>query len=226
MSEREAEVTAVPLSRSSFVTQAYHAIKQRILGGEFAPGAPLNIDALARQLGVSNSPVREALRRLENERWVETIPFRGAFVRPFDATELRDLYEIRQIVELGALRKVMPHPPAEKVKILGQALERIQSALKSGDPLAYLNADAWFHQVLVDMAGNRRLSEMYATLAEQGRCFVLGRTSEAMASLREGQDQHAELFEAIRGGDTRRAAKILESHLSVTAVIAVKASGK
>lgn len=218
-------MTAVPIARSSFVTQAYQAIKQRILAGEFAPGVQLNIDALARQLGVSNSPVREALRRLENERWVETIPFRGAFVRPFDTAELKDLYEVRQIVELGALRKVMPHPPADKLKVLATALEAIQAALNADDALGYMNADARFHQLLVDMAGNRRLSEMYATLAEQGRCFVLGRTSEAMAGLRAGQDQHAELLAAIRDGDTRRAVKVLESHLSVTTTGAAKAPG-
>ena len=75
------------------------------------PGTQLNIDALARQLGVSNSPVREALRRLENERWVETIPFRGAFVRPFDQSELADLYELREMLEVVGPAK-SDAPPA------------------------------------------------------------------------------------------------------------------
>src|SRR5512137_1274847 len=130
-------MTAAPISRSSFVDQAYRAIKQRIVSGDFGPGIQLNIDALARQLGVSNSPVREALRRLENERWVETIPFRGAFVRPFDKSELTDLYELRGMLEVSALRKVMPHPPADGLERVGGALAEIRTAVRKSDPMAY-----------------------------------------------------------------------------------------
>lgn len=209
-------MTALSISRSSFVEQAYRAIKQRIVSGEFGPGTQLNIDALARQLGVSNSPVREALRRLENERWVETIPFRGAFVRPFDQSELADLYELRGMLELSALRKVMPRPPAEGLKRLEEAVAELRAAVEKSDPLAYLAADTRFHQSVVDMAGNKRLSEMYATLVEQGRCFMLGRGPESMARYRKGRDQHGAILDAIRRGDTKGAVKLLEEHLRIS----------
>jgi DNA-binding GntR family transcriptional regulator len=208
-------MTALPLSRSSFVDQAYRAIKHRIVAGDFGPGTQLNIDALARQLGVSNSPVREALRRLENERWVETIPFRGAFVRPFDKSELTDLYELRGMLEVSALRKVMPQPPADGLERVGEALAEIRAAVRKNDPMAYLAADTRFHQAIVDMAGNQRLSEMYATLVEQGKCFMLGRGPESMARYRRGRDQHGALFEAIERGYTRQAASLLEEHLRI-----------
>jgi DNA-binding GntR family transcriptional regulator len=207
---------ALPILRSSFVDQAYRAIKQRIVGGEFGPGTQLNIDALGRQLGVSNSPIREALRRLENERWIETIPFRGAFVRPFEQAEVAQLYEIRQMIELAALRKVMPRPPAGQVKRLAEALVEIQAAVRKNDPITYLAADTRFHQAIVDMAGNPRLSEMYATLVEQGKCFMLGRGPESMARYRKGRDQHGAIYEAVRRGDTKEAVRLLEEHLRVT----------
>jgi DNA-binding GntR family transcriptional regulator len=206
---------AVAIERSSFVDQVYRAIKQRILSGEFGPGAQLNIDALARQSGVSNSPVREALRRLENERWVETIPFRGAFVRPFDQSELAELYELREMLEMSALRKGMSRLKPTLVAQLAQALEDIRAAVRKNDPLAYLAADTRFHQAVVDMAANRRLSEMYATLVEQGKCFMLGRGPESMARYRKGRDQHGAIFEAIRDGSVRQAAKLLEDHLRI-----------
>jgi DNA-binding GntR family transcriptional regulator len=207
---------ALPISRSSFVDQAYRAIKQRIVGGEFGPGTQLNIDALARQLGVSNSPVREALRRLENERWVETIPFRGAFVRPFERAEVAQLYEIREMIELAALRKAMPNPASEQLKLLAEALAGIRTAVRKNDPITYLAADTRFHQVIVDMAGNPRLSEMYATLVEQGKCFMLGRGPESMARYRKGRDQHGAICDAVRRGDTKGAVRLLEEHLRVT----------
>jgi DNA-binding GntR family transcriptional regulator len=84
------------------VDEAHAAIKQLIVSGELRAGTQLKIESLSRRLGVSSSPIREALRRLENERWVQTIPFRGAFVRPFDERELRELYEIREFIEMGA----------------------------------------------------------------------------------------------------------------------------
>ncbi len=209
-------MTALPLSRSSFVDQAYRAIKQRIVSGDFGPGTQLNIDALARQLGVSNSPIREALRRLENERWVETIPFRGAFVRPFDQSELADLYELREMLEMSALRKGMSRHESATVAQLAKALDDLRAAVRKNDPLAYLAADTRFHQAIVDMAGNRRLSEMYATLVEQGKCFMLGRGPESMARYRKGRDQHGPIFEAVRRGDARRAARLLAEHLRIS----------
>lgn len=219
-------MTALSISRSSFVEQAYRAIKQRIVSGEFRPGTQLNIDALARQLGVSNSPIREALRRLENERWVETIPFRGAFVRPFDQAELADLYELRAMLELSALRKVMPRPSAEGLNQLEKALAELRAAVEKSDPLAYLAADTRFHQSIVDMAGNRRLSEMYATLVEQGKCFMLGRGPESMARYRKGRDQHGAIFEAVRRGDTTAAVRLLEEHLRIRPEETSKKAGK
>lgn len=206
----------VPLRRSSFVDEAYRAIKQRIVGGDFPPGRALNIDALARQMGISNSPIREALRRLENERWVQTVPFRGAYVRAHDPAEVADVYELRQMLELAALAKAMARRPMPSMEGLHAALEDIQAAIRSGDAMGYLAADTRYHQALVDTAGNRRLSEIYATLVEQGRCFMLGRGPESMARMRKGRDQHGPIYQAILAGKSTQAMRLLKAHLQVT----------
>jgi DNA-binding GntR family transcriptional regulator len=204
------------IQRTNFVDEAYAAIKELIIGGELLPGTQLKLEALSQRLGVSNSPIREALRRLENERWVQAIPFRGAFVRPFDAVEVVELYEIRRIIESAALRKAMPNVPGVAVEALSKALMQIQTALRAGDQAGYLSADVTFHRVLVAMAGNVRLSEMFLTLVEQGRCFMLGRTREAMEKYQEGEDEHAALYKAVAGGDSERALALLHQHLSVS----------
>jgi DNA-binding GntR family transcriptional regulator len=99
-------------------------------------------------------------------------------------------------------------------------------AVRKNDPLAYLAADTRFHQAIVDTAGNQRLSEMYATLVEQGKCFMLGRGPKSMAKYRRGRDQHGDLFEAIRRGDTRQATALLEDHLRIGPEDTPKKAGK
>lgn len=227
-----------PLQRANLVDQAYQAIKELIIGGELPQGGQLNIDSLARRLGVSNSPIREALRRLEYQRWVETIPFRGAFVRPLDAAEMVELYETRQIIELAALRKLMQGltgrgagaasgssrpgtlrravPASDGLKTLRGIVAEIEAAVRDGDPMAYLRSDTRFHQAIVDLAGNRRLADFFQTLVEQGRSFMLGRTPEAMARCREEPEEHAQLLELIERGDRRGACRLLCVHLRIS----------
>jgi len=219
---------AEPIQRSNLVDGAYAAIKQMILGGQLAPGARLVIGDLVKRLCVSNSPIREALRRLENEHWVETVPFRGSFVTKLDEKELVDLYEIRELIEVSAVVKMMPNPPARQVKALEAAQKDIDSALQAGDALAYLLADARFHQAIVDMAGNDRLSRLFATLVEQGRCFMLGRTPQAMAANRDEPEQHGEMLTAIRAGDGDGAVRLLAMHLrdSLKAIHAAATGGE
>ena len=92
-------IVSAALPRKNLVDQVYLAIRKGIATGELLPGWQLKIDSLSSELEVSSTPIREALRRLEHERWIEVIPYRGAFVRPIDATEIEELYEIREILE-------------------------------------------------------------------------------------------------------------------------------
>jgi DNA-binding GntR family transcriptional regulator len=121
-------------------------------------------------------------------------------------------------MELAALTKGMSNPTACMIERLQATQEEIAEALQSGDGLAYLAADSAFHQTIVDMARNSRLSVMFATLAEQGRCFMLGRTAEAMKKHREEPESHAEILEAIRRKDSARAIDLLGHHFKETIV--------
>jgi len=209
-------VSIQPIARTNLVDQAYRAIKELIVTGGLVPGGQLKIEALSRRLGVSSSPIREALRRLEQERWVEVIPCRGAFVRVFEEAEIREVYELRAILETAALCKIMPTVPADGIAKLEKSVVRIQEALQQGDSGVYLAADVAFHRTLVAIAGNRRLDEVFATLVEQGMCFMLGRTTEAMNRYRDRPDEHMALFEAIRAGRMNEALSLLHHHLNIS----------
>ena len=208
-----ATIVSAALPRKNLVDQVYLAIRKGIATGELLPGWQLKIDSLSSELEVSSTPIREALRRLEHERWIEVIPYRGAFVRPIDATEIEELYEIREILETAALRKAMPSVAPGSLKLLDTAASDIRAALARGDQAGYMTADAHFHEIIVQMAGNERLSQIFSTLAQQGRCFLLGRTAEAMGRAEEEADQHDQLLATIREDQTRAALQLLRQHL-------------
>jgi DNA-binding GntR family transcriptional regulator len=205
------------IERVNLVDQAYRAIRTMIVSGALRPGHQLKMEQLTQTLGVSNSPVREAFRRLEQEGWVETFPHRGSFVRGFDAGQLVEIYELRAMIEVGVLRKVMPTLTSEKLAVLQAANDAIQKALAEGDREGFLANDIRFHQTLVDFAQNRRVSELFATIAEQGKCFVLGRGDQAMKIQAERNDEeHEVLLALIRGGETTKAIEMLERHVLVS----------
>jgi DNA-binding GntR family transcriptional regulator len=104
---------------------------------------------------------------------------------------------------------------SDRLGALRAIVTEIEAAVKAADAMAYLQADARFHQTIVDLADNRRLSELFRTLVEQGRSFMLGRTPEAMARCRDGPDEHAELLDCVQRGDRRGACRLLAAHLKI-----------
>ena len=201
------------LQRVNLVSEVRRAIKEQIICGQLKPGTPLRMEELTRRLGVSSSPIREALRLLEQDHLVQIVPFQGAYVRRLDHQELLELYEIRKFLEIGALQKGMPSPPAELLARLQKAHTDIQQALRARDQAGFLAADMAFHETIVDMAGNQRMSEMFCSLTEQGQCFVLGRERK---HFKRAAVQHADILQAISSGDVAKATRLLEKHFRET----------
>jgi DNA-binding GntR family transcriptional regulator len=201
------------LPRTNLVSAARSAIKRLIVTGQLSPGTPLKIEELATRLGVSSSPIREALRLLQSDGLVEIVPFCGATVRAFGHAELAEVYEIREFLETGALRKAAPDFPPDCIKKLEAAWAEMQKAMAVGDQAAFLAADIAFHQGIVDMASNKQLSELYSTLAERGMCFMLGRDAALFNQCRQ---EHSGLLKAIRSHEAKKALRLLEEHFRDT----------
>ena len=144
---------------------AYLQIKRNILEGSLSEGTKLTEDVLAVQLGISKSPVREALNRLESEGLVIIEPRRGAYVRTFSLQEVADLYALREVLEVHAvgLAKLTP----EFLDDLAASIARIKRDLEARNTIAYVEEDIRFHNLIATATGNSELCRVLENISQK-----------------------------------------------------------
>jgi DNA-binding GntR family transcriptional regulator len=196
------------LQVESLADKAYHAIRGLIVSLDLAPGAVIDERALIERLGIGRTPVREALRRLAQERLVEVYPRRGMFVTGVDVRELARLSEVRAVLEPEAARLA-----AERATEADRAeLEELLEELDTGDDRALIDLDERIHRAVYRAAHNDLLEatlEQYYVLALRIWLLALDRAHE----LKDAVQEHRALLEAIRDGDAERAAETMRSHV-------------
>ena len=184
-----------------------HALlRERIVKGELPPGNRLQDVLLAAELGVSRTPVREALLRLEREGLVESDPNRGFFVAPLSRQEVLDTYPIVWALECLALDSCAPLTPPQI-----QALRQINAEMAAGtaDPLHRQELDLRWHQTLLEACPNQRLKEVLAALKHIVRRYECVYMSDA-ALVRRSVRDHAEILEALVQKKSKLASRLLE----------------
>ncbi len=196
----------------SYVQQAYRTLKDRILANRYPPGQQILEQALADDLGMSRTPVREALIRLHDEGLVELIPRRGMRVVPLAPEDMREIYEVLSALEVAAVELAARRSlELEALQPLEDALQAMETRLADDDLDGWARADARFHRALLALSGNRRLVAMAATLADQvhrARMTTLRLRPRPVKSIEE----HREVLEALRDGDGERAARAHRRH--------------
>jgi DNA-binding GntR family transcriptional regulator len=194
-----------PAGRVTLVERAYDEIRRRILDNEYAPAQQVLEHELAAELGMSRTPLREALVRLQNEKFVQLIPRHGMRVVPLSLQGLRDMYEVLTALELAAIERLArSHPDGRVLAPLDQALNDMDVALKQRDLDAWVRADERFHRTLIDLCGNVRLAAMAYTLWDQGH-RARTTTVRLRGSLTPSNREHRAVVEAIRRGNWREA---------------------
>lgn len=197
---------AAPLRRD-----VVDALRQAIIEGRLAPGARLIERELIDLTGVSRTVIREALRQLESEAIVETIPNKGPIVRQLTREEAEDLYAIRGVLEGLAARMFVANATAEDIAALKDAFDRTVEAYDSGSPDDILVVKNEFYNILFSGAGSETLSSMIATLyARIWRWRALGLGHAKRSSHRSQQSITAlrDLYEALKDRDGERAETI------------------
>ncbi|MEP7328047.1 MAG: GntR family transcriptional regulator, partial [Betaproteobacteria bacterium] len=174
--KRSATVINLP-SRASLTDDAYQAIRRRILDNVYPPGQQVLESVLAEDLGISRTPVREALIRLANEGLVEVIPRHGMRVLPVSPLDMREIYEVLTALESAAAEMLARRKPSDaELKSLVDATRDMTRALKANDLDGWAAADERFHQGLVELTGNRTLIDAVARLGDRvhrARMFTL-----------------------------------------------------
>jgi DNA-binding GntR family transcriptional regulator len=203
------------LRSSSLREQAVEVIRASIIGGELEPGEIYSATVLADRLGVSPTPVREALLDLASTGLVSPVRNRGFRIVVPDDRDLDEISELRTMLEVPATRLVAERATDRQLAGLERLLAATESAAEKGEPAAFLLADREFHLALLEIAGNRRLVRLISQLRDQ--TVLVGIKSLARSGrLVRFAHEHRDLVAALRARDADRAEVVMRSHLAHT----------
>lgn len=184
-------------------------LRNEILSGRLAPGAPLLQDEVAERLDVSATPVREAFRELEAEGLIASKPHRGVVVSERDYVDQKAVYELRALIEGHVTRLVAKDLGVDALKELADLVKQSERALRTADLQATRVANARFHEVLMGAAGSRVYSDLAGSLISQSR-YYLPLSRPRIADVARA---HTALLKALEAHDAERAGELMERHM-------------
>lgn len=206
-------VTPPPDARVLLKDRAYLELKSLIQDVTFEPGAFLSERQLAGQLGMSKTPVKAALERLEMEGFIAVSPQQGIVVRELSVHEVADQFEIRLALECHVLRSIAGRLTDEQASVLTASIRQQKQAAKRRDVAELVALDAEFHMLFCEFHGNREITRVMTQLREKIH-RVIGRVFQQQPErLDSSCDEHAAIVEAVLAGDTKLSAKRMEEHL-------------
>jgi DNA-binding GntR family transcriptional regulator len=199
------------IQRRSTTEQAAEAVRHAILSGGLPPGMPLREAAVAAELGVSRSTLREAARILAGEGLVRYQMNRGIVVADVTGPDAADIYAARAAVELAAVDALTGHRDPAVYADLADLVEQIERAFGRGDVAAVVDGDRRFHATLVAATGSPRLRRFHGQLQQEQR-LALALAERSRSELGRTADDHRELLDALRGSRAQARAQ-LTAHL-------------
>jgi DNA-binding GntR family transcriptional regulator len=203
------------IEQSSLREQARAMIRASIISGELEPGEIYSAVGLAERLGVSPTPVREAMLDLASDGLVEAVRNRGYRIRIADERELDEISQLRSIIEAGAAFEVAKQATDEQLKGMEDRLDALEGAAAADDPTAYLRADRDFHVAIADVLDNGRLTRLIEQLRDQTRLVGI-KPLAAAGELEVSAAEHRPILEALQDRDAERARDLMVRHLRHT----------
>ncbi len=191
----------------------FNTLRKGILTGELKPGERLMEIHLAKRLGVSRTPIREAIRKLELEGLVTMIPRRGAQVANITEKNLKDVLEVRQALEGLAIALACERITEETKAELEKRLNQVETAMKTKDTSEIASADVAFHDMLVEASGNARLRQLVNNLGEQMYRYRFEYIKDVSKHSQIIQE-HRSMFDSIMEKDAKKAAQAVGLHIS------------
>ncbi|MGY9049219.1 hypothetical protein P775_27890 [Puniceibacterium antarcticum] len=202
-----------PLSRDGLVDRVANLLAEAIMAGRIRPGAPLSESAIARDMGVSRAPVREAARLLESSGLVEYRTNRGFFVQSVSSAALDNLYEFRIVIERAAIARLVATGAEETLPLLrGQLSELYRVADAGEDMVCQVEADMHFHRLICQGSGNPRFLTVFDQIANETKLglILIGRLYDDAHRMAE---THEPIIDAIAAGDTDAAVDAIDYHI-------------
>jgi DNA-binding GntR family transcriptional regulator len=199
----------------SLAKMAYEAIRQSILSGQWKIGELYNEKAIAADLGISRTPVREALLELASQDLIIFLPRRGLMVNRFTRRDVDEIFELRKAIELAAVEKItLASPPFDLFKIEESLLKQRKSA-REKDYLAFMEADRLFHTSFSELTNNRRVIAILDNIRDM--IHVMGAKALALEGRAlEVIEEHQAIFEAVSRGNAENARSAMAYHLDLS----------
>ncbi|MFJ8096482.1 GntR family transcriptional regulator [Streptomyces griseofuscus] len=198
--------------RENLRDQVANALRAALIAGELRPGVVCSAPTLAAELGVSATPVREAMLDLTREGLVEPVRNKGFRITEVTERELDEYTEIREMIEVPTIGRVTDVAGAEQLEALRPVAEEIVQGARRHDLIAYLEADRRFHLGLLGLAGNAHLVQVVSDLRKRSRLYGLT-ALDANGRLVESAEEHLELLDLMLAGDTEGAQACVRRHL-------------
>lgn len=191
---------------------ATELLRNAIVDGTLPPGKRLKEEELARSLGISRTPVREALVMLQAEGMIDASPNRGSTVRSHNANELDDLYQLRALLEGHAARRAAAHASDELVGELWASCERFDGLISTGEVHDLVQENLSFHTLILDAAGSERLESIVRTVTDLPlvyRSYIWYSPEQRKISLH----YHQQITRALESRDGERAELVMKEHV-------------
>ena len=196
---------------SSLRDRVLERVRSDIVSGRSGPGTMYSVPSLASELGVSTTPVREALLELSNRGMIAPMRNRGFKVQASSLEDLENLFEVRELLERFAVVSIAQQRLKDTVE-LEELADAVAAAVKLRDVGGYLEADRAFHGALVSRTGNPRLTKMIMDLRDDMRLFGID-TADGEERQRASVKEHYQLIEFAVKGDTKNIASLITSHI-------------
>jgi DNA-binding GntR family transcriptional regulator len=190
-------------------------VRTRIIDGRLRLGEALSENTLATELGISKTPVREALLQLKLERLVDVLPQRGTYVFRFAADQVVLISELREILEVAAARGALERNHAALVFRMSEIYARMRVAYEDDDVVAYRTRDGEYHQAIIDLCGNPYIRDAYSQVGFRIQA-LRSRLSKEAALNRLSIKDHREMLKLIRVRDVEALTTLIRAHIDQT----------
>jgi DNA-binding GntR family transcriptional regulator len=188
-------------------------ITDAIVTGRLQPGDKLVEAQMGQQLGVSRAPLREAFQRLEQIGLVEKIPNRGTFVSTLTERDVKELHNVRELLEGLAARMLAERRDPQAIDRLNAILDAMRQAADDGEPSRMITLDADFHDALIELSEHKLLRELWVVMGVRLRRFLLLKRQRLYPSLADAAPLHEPIVQAIAAGDPVRAEAQARKHV-------------
>jgi DNA-binding GntR family transcriptional regulator len=205
----------IMLKKTNLSETVKNILKNKIINNELSQGKRIHLVSLSNELGVSGTPVREALHKLEREGLLKNIPNRGFFVTEIKEKDVREIFQIREALEVLAIRLSTPLFTKKDIDTMENLMKKSKLALKNNNRQVFINCDRVMHSLIIQRSGNKRLSDIIENLSDFVHALRIRKISglKGRERVHLAIQEHEALLEAIKEKDIEKASMTMSTHL-------------